>query len=593
MINKTVLTSFAVSTFTLGFSLAERVAVFDLKGVIPETGAGGASPFDLVGNPQRPITHFDLVNGLDSAVWDEKVKAIVMDIDDAGLGLSQIQEVRRLLLAARAEKKDVWLFSQHYNIATALLGSAANNFVITPESGSSFHGLYGESMYFKDMLSKIGVSMDVVHIGDFKSAGEQFYRSEPSEYAKKQTDEMFDSLYSQLLSQIAEGRGLNKEQVEAAINKGSLNSNQLKDAKLVDAVEYKTDLIRRLNETYKKFEFKRNYKLPETGPPKIDGMMDFFKLLAGPKERKLSDPYIAIVPLEGAISDESIATVRNQIIKINKDANCKGLVLRVNSPGGSALASEVLWESTEEFKQSKRPFVVSMGDVAASGGYYVSAGADAIFAEPGTITGSIGVVGMKPVMGDALKMLGISTHEVKRGAFADMMNTSRPFSEEERKLVRDSMLEVYVTFKKRVTDGRGTKLKGDIDSLAGGRVYTGNDALKIGLIDQLGGLNEAIQFIVDKSPEDVELKTHQFPEPKNPMEALFQPPHTDKDEEFLQSEKMTVHNKLSAFVFKNDLMNLLGDQKKAQIQMFIDQMESVQRDKIQLIAPVGLGIMTK
>ena len=584
----------ALCAFTLTAALCAKntVVVYDLKGKVPESGAASGDILSSISNPKRPITHYDLVESINFAIKDKEVKAILIDIDDASMGLAQLQEVRRLLLQAKAAKKDVWLFTESYSLSTAMLGSACNHFTLMPESGSSFQGLHSESMYFKGLLDKIGVKMDVVHIGDFKSAGEQFYRTGPSEAADKQSSILFDSLYSQIISQVASGRSLKDNDVKKIIDQGFVTSQQLLDAKLVDHLEYRTDLIKKIKAKYKDYKFDKSYALPDTGAPKIEGIMDLFKLMAGSKDtRDLSKPYIAIIPLEGAITDASIAPVRKEVLKATKDPMCKGLVLRVNSPGGSAKASEVLWEATEEFKQTKRPFIVSMGGVAASGGYYVSALADTIYAETGTITGSIGVVGMKPALGGAMEKLGITTHSMKRGQYADLYNTSRAFSAKERELVKNSMLDVYATFKKRVTDGRGDRIKGDLEKLAGGRVYSGADALKIGLIDKVGGLNEAIEECLSKCG-DGDIFTHLFPEPKNPMEALFTSPASGNDE-LIQMQSNSVANKLSTTIFQQDVLNIMGDQKKMQLQLFLNQLESMQKNHIQLIGPAGLNIQTK
>lgn len=572
------------------------VAVYDLKGPLAENGVREPGMFDVLGNGERPLTHFDIIDSLNYAVKDEDVKAIVLDIDDASLGLSQIQEVRRMLQLARASDKDVWVFSQSYSIATALLGSVANHFTITPESGSTFYGIYGEVIYFKGLFDKMGVQMDVVHIGDYKSAGEQFYRTGPSESAEKQTKQLYDSIYNQILDQISEGRSIKRSALEGLIDTGNVNSKDLLEAKLVDNVDYKTDFIKKIREKYEGAEIDRSYELPLTTGPEIDGMMDLIQLFSGESnQRDLDEPYIAVIPLEGTITDQLIADVRKQVMKVHKDVNCKAMVLRVNSPGGSALASEVFWEATDEFKQTNRPFVVSMGNVAASGGYYVAASADSIFAEKGTITGSIGVVAMKPVFGEAMDKLGLSTHVIKRGKHSDMFNTSRKFSDVERELMTNSMLEVYGTFKKRISDGRGERLIGDIESLAGGRVYSGEDALKVGLVDQIGGLNDAIEHCVQLCDLDEELFVHLFPEPKNPIEMLFAKPTYDKSDEFIKTERAgsNLANQLSINVFKQDVFSMLGEHKKYQLQTLVDQLQSINTNSIQLIAPTGLSIPTQ
>ena len=262
------------------------------------------------------------------------------------------------------------------------------------------------------------------------------------------------------------------------------------------------------------------------------------------------------------------------------------LVLRVNSPGGSALSSDVLWEATDEFKATDKPFVVSMGSIAASGGYYVSAGADRIFAEQGTITGSIGVVGMKFVLGGAMEKLGITTHSIKRGKHADIMNSHRAYTPAEAQLIRKSMTDVYATFKKRITDGRGDRIKGDLEKLAGGRVYSGKDALTIGLVDEIGGLNEAINHAAKLAELDT-YETHLTPEPKSGLDGLFAGPEKrDDDDEFIRaSQARQTATLIRKHILSSTSLQLLKPNQRQQLNQFIQRIESYQKQSILLIGP--------
>lgn len=510
------------------------VAIYDLEGAISESGRNAPSLLNLGMEPTRPLTLFDLTRSLAKAASDPQVKAVVVDADDAQLGLSQLQELHRRLTAVREAGKDVWVYSDSFNHSTALLGSTANHFTLMPEADVTFSGLHSESMYFKGLLDKVGVVANVIHIGDFKSYGEEFYRTGPSEFAQRQQEELVGGIFDQLLEPVAHGRGIAAEKVRELVDRGTFTAADAKEAGLVDDLKHRTDFAKAVREAYEGADFDRDYELPDLAGPRIEGVMDVFKLMfQGDKSKSAKNDYVAVVVLEGGISNESIAPVRTEILKLMKDERAKALVLRVDSPGGSALASEVLWEATDEWKSTGRPFVVSMGGVAASGGYYVSCGADRIFAEAGTITGSIGVVGMKLVLGGALEKLGISTHVTKRGRNAGAMSMMKPFSDEEAELVRESMLGVYGTFKKRVADGRGERLKGDLESLAGGRVYTGIRALEIGLVDEIGGLHEAIVHAAEKAgvdPASVRLS----PEPRSPFEGLFAPPQKPSDDEIIR-----------------------------------------------------------
>ena len=561
------------------------VAVYDLDKPLSESGISTASLLDLSA-PARPLTHFDIVRSLEKAATDMELKAVVLDVDNSNLSLAQIQEIRDHLLTLRKADKDVWLYTERLSTTTALLGSAANHMTLMPVGNVMLNGLYAENMYFKSLLDKVGVKVEVIHIGDFKSAGETFYRDSPSKYAAEQQDQLLDSLFDQITQQIATGRGLSQLDVKNVIDKGSLTAQEALDAKLVDHLEYRTDFINKIRAHYgEEADFDKTYELPDPNGPGVKGFFDLMKLvLNSGKESKSTTPYIAVIALEGTITDQSIAPVRQQILKATRNDQCKGIVLRVNSPGGSALASDVLWEATDEFKATGRPFVVSMGAVAASGGYYVSAAADRIFAEPGTITGSIGVVGMKYVVGDALANLGINIHSSKRGKHADLMNMTRHYTAEESKIVKDSMLDVYKTFKKRITDGRGDRIKGDLEKLAGGRVYSGNDALEIGLIDELGGLSNAISFAITQSKEDTP-DVRLLPKPKSPFEGMFAKPPVDKHEFISASVPNTPAIQLREEFLSAQTIGLLNKDQMKQINRFFEQFQALKSQQIMLISP--------
>ncbi len=563
------------------------VAVYDLEGPISESGRGEEGLLALSMDASRPLTMLDLSSSLEKAAADDAVKAVVMDADGAQLDFSQLQEIRKLLLAVRAAGKSVWIYTEQLTNRTALLGSAADHFTLMPEANCDFHGIHSESMYFKGMLDKIGVRADVIHIGEFKSFGEIFYRTGPSDQALKQSEALIDSVFGQIVQGVADGRKMKPEDVRALIDDGALTAKRAVDAKLADHLMYRTDFVKKLRETYgEDTDFDRSYELPDLDGPEITGMMDFFKLMFSDAGKgKFRKDFIAVVALDGDITDESVAPVRARILKLAKEEKAKALVLRVNSPGGSALASEVLWEATDEWNATGKPFIVSMGGVAASGGYYVSSAADRIFAEEGTITGSIGVVGMKFVFGDAFEKMGITTHTIDRGKNAGAMSMTRGFSDEEAKLVRDSMNEVYVTFKKRITDGRGKALKGDLESLAGGRVYSGRDALDLGLVDEIGGLHAAIAHAAREAKLDgPEVKL--LPEPKSGLEGLFAPPSKDKDDEVIRASSRTVDSvRLKALLRQSGLLDALPAPAKAGVSRLAERVEAFGKCRVLLLGP--------
>lgn len=564
-----------------------KVAVYDLEGTLSESGRGSSGLLDFSMSSSRPLTLFDLTRSLSKAAADDSVKAVVLDTDGAQLDMSQLQEIRHQLLALRGKGKDVWIYTEYLSNGTALLGSAANHFALMPEADCSFNGIYSESMYFKGLLDKVGLKADVIHIGDFKSYGETYYRTGPSDYAQQQQEKLVDSVYQQMVGQVAEGRKVSPEKVTAVIDDGAATARKIQDAGLADHLMYRTDFVKKLKETYgEDADFDRTYELPDLEGPEITGLMDVVKLMfnssASAKPRK---DFIAVVAMDGDITDESVAPVRAEILKLAKEPKAKALVLRVNSPGGSAMASEVLWEATDEWKATGKPFVVSMGGVAASGGYYISSGANRIFAESGTITGSIGVVGMKFVLTEALEKLGITTHATQRGKHAGTMSMMHGFTEDEAKLVRESMTAVYGTFKKRITDGRGKELKGDLESLAGGRVYSGKDALAVGLVDELGGLADAISWVSAKAElatADVKL----LPEPKSGLEGMFSKPDKKDDDEIIRATvAASGTGRLRAMLKNSGLVDALPKEARNQVTRLISRIESFRKTDILLIGP--------
>jgi len=560
------------------------IAVYDLEEALSESGQNKESLFDF-SNSELPLTLLSLTRSMDKAAKDPAVKAVVLDVDGAGIDFAQMQEIRRRLLSIREAGKDVWLYTEYLHNGTALLGSAANHFTLMPEASCSFHGIHAESLYFKGMLDKAGVRADVIHIGDFKSFGENFYRTGPSDYAKQQESRLIDSIFEQFVGNIASGRKLDTTKVIELIDNGALNPTRAVEAGLADHLMHRTDFVAKLQETYgDDAVFDREYKLPSRSGPEIKGFMDLMKLMfSATKDSARNKDYIAVVALDSDITDESIAPLRTEILRLRKDKHAKALVLRVNSPGGSALASEVLWEATDEWKKTEKPFIVSMGGVAASGGYYVSAGADRIFAEEGTITGSIGVVGMKFVVGEAMENIGITTHSIQRGKNAGAMSMTRGFTDEEAELVRQSMTEVYATFKKRITDGRGDALKNELEALAGGRVFSGKEALEIGLVDEIGGLSEAIEH-ASKQAEVTDPEIILLPEPINFLDGLFSPEPEREDDEIVRAGVPKVPAmKLS--ILDSAILEVLPASARNGVSRMISRMEHFREQRVLLLGP--------
>ncbi len=589
--------AFAISISAQPTADAQTIPVYDLQGMLSESGQPSTSLLDLgMMNfaSGRPLTFFDVVKSLANASGDENVPAVVLDVDNVGLELAQIQELRRHLSAIRGAGKDVYLYTENLDNGTALLGSVANHLTLMPEGNVGLSGLYSESMYYKGLFDRLGIKVDVVHIGDFKSAGETFSRSAPSKPAKQQQKALLDATYRDLVLGIARSRNMKPAKVRALIDDGALTPEHAEAAGLVDDLAYRTDFIAALREAYPDATFDTGYQLPDLDGPEVDSFLDLMKLMfQSGKSSRFKDDYVAVVPFEGAITDESIKPVRSEVLRAAKDEKCKALVLRVNSPGGSALASDVLWEATAEFKATGKPFVVSMGGVAASGGYYIAAGADQIFAESGTVTGSIGVVGMKVAIGGALERFGIETHGQKRGRFADAMSMTKPMTEGQVEVIRRSMLDIYGTFKQRILDGRGDRIQGELETLAGGRVWAGSKALEIGLVDRIGGLADAIWYASEaaglENPD-----VHLLPEPKGAFDGLFGPPQqADPNGEFIGAPQPGGNDPfgLAAKIQAGGLLEVLDPWKRQSLASSLEILKSAHRGQVLLLgAPVDVRI---
>jgi protease-4 len=582
------------------------VALFTLKGPMPE--APDPLGLEQLFGGKTATSMFDLLARLREARADEHVRAVVFDIDEAGLGFAQIQELRAQFEALRAAEKDVWIFTESLGTGGLVLASAAGRLVLLPTGDVVFHGLYAEGLYFKRMLDKIGVQADIIHCGSHKAAGEPFYLEKPSKEAEEQTNWLLDSIFRQVIEQVARSRRLSPERVRELVDVGRFSAREALEAKLVDKLMYREDFIRKLRRTYGQ-EAKYVSDYGRRKGPEIDFENPFaiFKLFGDMMKasRATDKPAVAVVFVEGAItSGESepdlfsgrpanagSATIRRAIAQAARDETVKALVLRVDSPGGSAIASDVICEATKQFKKSGRPFVVSMGNVAGSGGYYVSTLGDVIFAQPGSITGSIGVVGGKIVTKGVCDWAGITSHEYKRGRRSDLMNTNRPFTEEERATVTGWMTRIYADFKNRVLEGRKDRIKGELEPLAGGRVYTGAQALENGLIDRLGGFADAIRHAAGEADLGSDYEVRVFPKPRTIVDIFAEAFGGKKDEDDFVSSPGPALALRSGFGRLPEVaaglraVQSVDPAKARAMQDFLIQLELFTRESVLLIGP--------
>ncbi|HUY36569.1 MAG TPA: signal peptide peptidase SppA [Pirellulales bacterium] len=525
-------------TFLSGATAAEQakpvVAVFKLKGALHETPADPG-----LFSTRHALALKDLVARLQKARDDQSVKAVVITVDGAALAVPQVEELRQVMAEVRAGGKEIFAYADGISTRDYALLSGATRISVVPTGDLWLTGMYGESPYLLGLFKKLDVTPDFLTCGKYKSAAEMFMREGPSPEAEAMQNWLMDGIFETQIKLIASGRGVDEKKVRQWIDGGPYTAAKAKELGLIDAVEHRQDFeaaVRQLCGADAKF----NAKYGEKSQPKLDfssplaAFSLWGELLSGPKKKVYKDS-IAVVYVDGAIvlgepdvsplgmtagGMAASTPIRKALDKAAADDTIKAVVLRVSSPGGSATASEIILDATRRVK-AKKPLVVSMGDVAASGGYYVACGADTIFADEATITGSIGVVGGKLATAGAWQKLGITWKSHQRGAHASMLSSAEPFTPGQRRHMQAWMDEIYDVFKGHVVAIRGDRLTKPIDDLAGGRVYTGRQALELGLVDKIGALDDAVKFAAaEANLEKYDLRV--VPEPKNFLETLLE-----------------------------------------------------------------------
>jgi len=514
-------------------SKGAKIAVFALDRPVTEAPGGDEFPF----GPMGTEAFKDLVARIKKTVQDDQVKAVVLLPSAGGLGYGQIGELRSVMDQVKAAGKEIHLHADSLSMSQYVLASGASSISIVPEGILMIAGVQAEEPYLRGLLDKIGVTPDFMTCGDYKSAGEMFMRTGPSKQAEEMTNWLLDGLYETSVERIAAGRKVSPKKARQWIDAGLYTAAKAKKAGIIDTVEFRQDFSERLKSKYGSgVEFDKQYGKKKRDEIDLSSPLGLIKLwsqiLQGPSKAASRKPAVAIVYVDGPIlpgkpqpspfGSSGIAysePIRRALDKAAEDDSIKGVVLRVNSPGGSATASEIILDATRRVKATK-PLAVSMGNVAGSGGYYVACASDTIFAEAGTITASIGVVSGKFATTEMWNKIGIAWKPYKRGANAGMLSSSTVFSDAERKQMRALMDEIYRDFKAHVVAIRGDRLKKNIDELAGGRVFTGKQAHDLGLVDKLGGIEDAITHVARAAKiEDYEVRV--LPKPKTFVEQLF------------------------------------------------------------------------
>jgi protease IV len=456
---------------------------------------------------------------------DDKVKGIYLDLSSMAVGMASIEDIRDALVDFKTSGKWIISYSESYGTGSYYLASVADEVYIYPEGDMNFLGLRSEIMFLKGMLEKLDIEPQILRGPDnkYKSAVEPLLYDKMSESNREQMEKILGSLWGRMLQDISASRNIPVATLNEIAEKAKIQRPA--DAVthgLATKTIYKDEMLEMLRarveaEKIDKIEFVSLEKYFRT--PELKKAEDLKKMLA-------TKDKIAVVYAIGGIgsgegSDDEIGSERisKAIREARLDTTVKAIVLRVNSPGGSALASDVIWRESVLAKAEK-PFIVSMGDVAASGGYYIACAADKIYASANTITGSIGVFGVIPNMEKFFKnKLGITFDVAKTNNYADMMTVSRALKDDERAMIEDMIIDIYDDFIAKVAEGRNMT-PDQVDEVARGRVWTGTDALELGLVDELGGLDAAIAYAAQMA-EIEDYKTVGYPTIKDPFEEFL------------------------------------------------------------------------
>lgn len=495
----------------------KQVAYFDLSHPVQERPADFSFFRDTEGQTLR-----SLLDRIHEARDDRGVRAVLVTLGDSGLNLAQAQEIRDALLDCRRAGKKTFVYADSYDTAGYTVASAASDVCILEGGEILIPGVGIETMFAKGLLDKVGVQADYVQIGEYKGADEMYTRTGSSEELKGELNRLSQSIYDYVVSSIARQRKLDPTDVRAAIDQALIPA---RDAKKLGLVDHLVDIdgLRDLLKTKLKGEIDlvHDYGAPEEEAVDLTNPWSLFAKLS--KRPEVSDnPKIAVIYAEGEIVDgqggESMFggsvvgsdDMREAFRMAGRDDTVKAVVIRIDSPGGSALASEAMWQAARRVA-AKKPVIVSIGSMAASGGYYLASAGDYVIADPTAIVGSIGVVGGKFVMKDLYAKLGLTTESFSRGVNADLFSNSHPFTDQQRQMVTNWMKQTYEQFTQRILTTRGKKIA-DIDKVARGRIFIAQQARDLGMVDELGGLNRAIVYAAKKSNlEEGEYETLTLP----------------------------------------------------------------------------------
>lgn len=469
-----------------------------------------------------PMGLNDIVSAIRKAKNDDKIKGIYIDSRMLSASLATLAEIRHELEKFKESGKFIVAYADTYVQGGYYLASVADKIAINPQGALDLHGLSSTPIFFKDALDKLGIEMQIFKVGTYKSAVEPFIQNEMSPENREQITSYLNDAWSFLRRDIAVSRDVSEEEVDSLANTLPMlqPTESLLGANLVDTLLYETEMK----------DYLRSLLALEEDATIPSATVNNMKSVKTKSVRKTENS-IAILYAHGNIVSGSGSTniqdkfMVDQIEKLRKDEDIKAVVFRINSGGGSAYASEQIWKAITELKEEK-PVVVSMGDLAASGGYYIASNAHKIVAQPTTLTGSIGIFGVFPNFEGTSQKIGVYTDEVKTNEFSDFGNVTRPLNPRESELLQGMVDRGYDLFLTRCADGRGIP-KDSLAQYAEGRVWTGNQAKEIGLVDELGGIEKAIEIAADLANLGKSYVIFEYPSLRSRFDELLNPAKED------------------------------------------------------------------
>ena len=484
---------------------------------------------DLMGEKFASYGLDDILSSIQKAKDNENIKGIYLQPNVFIAEYPSLEEIRKALSDFKESGKFIVAYADQYTQEMYYLASVADKIIVNPQGSIALHGLASQTMFYTDLMKKLGIEMQIFKVGTYKAAVEPFIATEMSDANREQISVYITSIWERILEDISAARNISMEK----LNQYADNMMDLKMAEeyvacgLADTLMYKDGVLDYLK-TMIGCEKDENLRTLS-----IEDMKNVKRNIPLDKSGNIIAVYYAFGEIDATISaDEGInpEKVINDLRKIREDESIKALVFRVNSPGGSAYGSEQIWREIVLMRE-KKPVIVSMGDYAASGGYYISCAADYIVANPTTLTGSIGIFGMFPNFDGLLNdKLGLHFDIVKTNQFADLGSRNRPFNEGEKEILQNYINNGYELFVKRCADGRGMSTEA-IKKIAEGRVWTGAAAKELGLVDELGGLDKALEIAAQKAEVD-SYSVINFPSSENPILSLL----NQSKEDYIQGQ---------------------------------------------------------